>query len=49
MTFGQIYRINKGESWYDDSIKYPIRNTTTERNELGQYKCGKRLLTQMVD
>lgn len=36
----QIYRINRGESWYNNSIKYPIRDMTIERNELGQYICG---------
>lgn len=41
--FSQIYRINRGESWHNDSIKYPIRDTTIERNELGQYKCGNLL------
>ena len=43
----QIYRINKGECWHNDSLKYPIRKMTVERNELGQYKCGNLLLTQM--
>lgn len=46
-TLSQIYRINKGECWHNDSLKYPIRKMTVERNELGQYKCGNLLLTQM--
>lgn len=46
-TLSQIYRINKGECWHNDSLKYPIRKMTVERNELGQYKCGNPLLTQM--
>lgn len=46
-TLSQIYRINKGECWHNDSLKYPIRKMTVERNELGQYKCGSLLLTQM--
>lgn len=35
-TLSQIYRINKGECWHNDSLKYPIRKMTVERNELGQ-------------
>lgn len=46
-TLSQIYRINKGECWHNNSLKYPIRKMTVERNELGQYKCGNPLLTQM--
>lgn len=46
-TLSQIYRINKGECWHNDSLKYPIRKMTVERNEFGQYKCGNLLLTQM--
>lgn len=46
-TLSQIYRINKGECWHNDSLKYPIRKMTVERNELGQYKCRNLLLTQM--
>ena len=47
--YSHIYRINRGEQLHDDSIKYPIRDTTIERNELGQYKCGNLLLMPMVD
>lgn len=32
----QIYRINNGGSWYNPNIKYPIRKSTVQRNELNQ-------------
>ena len=32
----QIYRINNGGSWHNPNIKYPIRKSTVQRNELNQ-------------
>lgn len=46
---GQIYRINSGQSWYEDSLHYPIRNLSIERDELGKYKCGNQSSTVMGD